>query len=150
MSDRRIYPDELCHHGILGMKWGKRNGPPYPLDAKDHSASEKKAGYRNSIQKRSFSLAYTLKHPVKVLRSSNATATDKKTAISSIAASAALTAGAAYAMPKLIRKGSGYAYKVMNKASKAARETTESGPTIVDKFGNVVTDPEILKKMGLL
>lgn len=23
----------LQHHGVLGQKWGKRNGPPYPLDA---------------------------------------------------------------------------------------------------------------------
>ena len=39
----------LMHHGILGQKYGVRNGPPYPLDAKDHSASEKKAGYKKSI-----------------------------------------------------------------------------------------------------
>lgn len=31
------------------MKWGKKNGPPYPLDASDHSASEKKAGWRKSL-----------------------------------------------------------------------------------------------------
>lgn len=24
---------DLCHHGILGQKWGRRNGPPYPLDS---------------------------------------------------------------------------------------------------------------------
>ena len=39
----------LAHHGILGMHWGKRNGPPYPLDAADHSQSEKKAGYKKSL-----------------------------------------------------------------------------------------------------
>lgn len=41
--------NELAHHGILGQKWGKRNGPPYPLDAQDHSAAEKKAGWRKSL-----------------------------------------------------------------------------------------------------
>lgn len=40
---------DLQHHGILGMHWGRRNGPPYPLGAGDHSASEKKAGWRKSL-----------------------------------------------------------------------------------------------------
>ena len=33
------------------MKWGKKNGPPYPLGASDHSTSEKKAGWRKSLDK---------------------------------------------------------------------------------------------------
>ncbi len=41
----------LAHHGILGQRWGKRNGPPYPLATKDHSASEKKAGWQKSLDK---------------------------------------------------------------------------------------------------
>lgn len=32
----------LTHHGIPGMKWGKRNGPPYPLTGSNMSSTEKK------------------------------------------------------------------------------------------------------------
>lgn len=42
----------LAHHGILGQKWGKKNGPPYPLDAGEHSSSEKKAGWRESLHQK--------------------------------------------------------------------------------------------------
>ena len=31
----------LAHHGILGQKWGKKNGSPYPLDSSQKSAAEK-------------------------------------------------------------------------------------------------------------
>lgn len=31
--DETMYEDEILeHHGIIGQKWGTKNGPPYPLD----------------------------------------------------------------------------------------------------------------------
>lgn len=30
----------IKHHGILGQKWGDKNGPPYPLRGGDYSAEE--------------------------------------------------------------------------------------------------------------
>lgn len=49
MSMETYYKNYLSHHGIRGQKWGKKNGPPYPLAPGDHSASEKKAGWKKSL-----------------------------------------------------------------------------------------------------
>ena len=34
---------ELAHHGILGQKWGKVSGPPYPLSTKQHTSVVRRA-----------------------------------------------------------------------------------------------------------
>jgi len=35
--------DYISHHGILGQKWGSKNGPPYPISIGGHSSTQKKA-----------------------------------------------------------------------------------------------------------
>ena len=53
--------NDLQHHGILGQKWGKRNGPPYPLTLFNHSKQEKKAGWEKSLSKYSINKDNTKK-----------------------------------------------------------------------------------------
>lgn len=37
------------HHGVLGQKYGVKNGPPYPLEEGDHSSSEESAAKKAGI-----------------------------------------------------------------------------------------------------
>ena len=41
---------ELYHHGIEGQKWGKRNGPPYPLGSNQMSRAEKRYNKARDLQ----------------------------------------------------------------------------------------------------
>lgn len=45
------YKDYLQHHGIKKMKWGKRNGPPYPLTDAQRSAAENAANVTSASAK---------------------------------------------------------------------------------------------------
>lgn len=54
----------IQHHGILGQRWGKRNGPPYPLGGGDYTPSEKRAIYKKRKQRNSI---YNKKHFDEVL-----------------------------------------------------------------------------------
>lgn len=56
-----ISDDYISHHGILGQKWGHKNGPPYPLGEGDHSAAEKKAGWKKSLSNKAESIKKTAK-----------------------------------------------------------------------------------------
>lgn len=38
-----VYADELRHHGVEGMSWGERNGPPYPLGGLDKKVARAEA-----------------------------------------------------------------------------------------------------------
>lgn len=49
-GDLKMSDEFLSHHGILGQKWGKLNGPPYPLGKGDHSSSEKQAASNAGIK----------------------------------------------------------------------------------------------------
>lgn len=55
----------LQHHGILGQKWGDRNGPPYPLGGGDYSVSETRAIY--NVRKKKKNSIYNKRHFDEVL-----------------------------------------------------------------------------------
>lgn len=97
------YPHELHHHGILGMKWGKRNGPPYPLGASDHSTSEKKAGWRKSLDKTS-EKQHTKGKPSKDAEKKSGL-TDKQKKAIKIGVAVAATALAAYGTYRFAKSG---------------------------------------------
>ena len=89
----------LVHHGIRGQKWGVKNGPPYPLDADQHSAREQKSGWRSSLSKPK------KKKPIDISNSERFRLTEKQKKALKIGAAIAATALISYGGYKLYKTG---------------------------------------------
>lgn len=66
------YTDELYHHGIIGQKWGEKNGPPYPLGGGDYTEAEMKALRKERLKKNSI---YNKRHFDEVIKKNNVIST---------------------------------------------------------------------------
>lgn len=62
--------DYLSHYGILGQKWGQRNGPPYPLGGGAYTEAEKQQIFK---KRRSRNSIYNKKHFDEVLSAKKTT-----------------------------------------------------------------------------
>lgn len=125
----------LAHHGILGQRWGRRNGPPYPLDASDHSASEKKAGWRKSLDKGGKKEDNKKQRKRKDITTPKSGLTDKQKRALKMGAALAVTALAVYGGYKL--KQSGKLDQLVEKGKKLFDDTApKNASKPVSNFGS--------------
>lgn len=147
-----LYKNYLEHHGILNQKWGKRNGPPYPLNRESHSSAEKKTLSKSLSGKRHEEMydRKTKSNPSrnKVREKKDFHLTDQQKKYIKIGASVAAAALVAYGGYKLSKnpKFRRLAAKGIDKIIKtpSTKEMLGKGPEIVNtKTGQIIKDSDI-------
>lgn len=71
-----ISEDELSHHGVLGMSWGRRHGPPYPLGGVDKRVARAEAKRKREKERRLKKLQKAAKKARKLKRREEKEAAD--------------------------------------------------------------------------
>lgn len=139
----------LAHHGILGQRWGRRNGPPYPLDASDHSAVEKKQLSKSLSGKRHEEMyGRNQKSNSEKTGKKDFHLTDQQKKYIKMGATVAATALVAYGGYKLstnpkFRRLVGKGIDILAKTP-TTKDLLDKGPEIVNKkTGQIIKDADI-------
>lgn len=128
MEDKSLY-----HHGVPGMHWGVRRQSSN-MSSKSSSSKLDKVLFKKSGRA----------HIDKMVNEKGYSR--KKARLIEAGKNALITAGiltASYLVGKAIKSG----YSKSGKA-KAEKAMETIGPTVVDKFGNIVTDASTLARIG--
>lgn len=145
----------LIHHGINGQKWGKRNGPPYPLAYNKHTSAEKQensirvlSGQENAIKAKRNKSTFESNQDKKQIRTELTEEQKKELAkrarTIAIAGAAVLGVGVAYTLIHNSRVNSDFIlhsgesiYRIASSDSKEMRDVFYAATNKVDakKYG---------------
>lgn len=131
---------ELTHHGILGQKWGKKNGPPYPLSQSKRKSIPKENSNKNKENVEDKKTAHTQTRSVKDMSDD-----DLRKAVSRLELERRYSDLSKPQNTAKVSRGKAFVIDVMEKSAKniATQATTYAIGTMVNKVaGSNIVNPK--------